>query len=421
MGSFNSTCAVSRAPISPSDKVRLFYIISNNFTESLYPGHDPSNQTMHRGLGCYVYDNFSTVGFPLEATYEDYGIFEVTNPEHPYAQFTLDVIKENYSPNPKLSEDDENYSRRDDQYSALPADYLTFETINDMIREGVLYCEAGSYGKKFIGFYPVLEEVYQVLIQGTAEIYDNTVEPTVYTDYNLTQYSEMQQRKYNAQDKKYSESLAKYRKLYEDRIGCIKKDGTVLTAEEAEENIMDLASLSNDSREHHEFSYKDSFNRNSYMQFIRDTTGSDMSAEELSEFNKMHSEALFYIICLSRYNYELIPPRTSGQEYDTIDQGALLVKMGQALLKKSHVEREHNIPLSSSTVHLILSLNDLSKEFEEHYDEEKRTKGLDAIREYDRIYGYKDMILTYEEAKEQGLEDLFYFIETRHLPVKFVS
>lgn len=420
MGSFNSTCAVSRAPISPSDKVRLFYIISNNFTEALYPGHDPSNQTMHRGLGCYFYDNFSTVGFPLQATYEDYGIFEITNPEHPYAQFTLDVIKENYSPNKKIPEDDENFSRRNDEYSEIPAHSLTFEVINDMIREGVLYCEAGTYGKKFIGFYPVLEEVYQVLIQGTVETYDNTITPTRYTDYNLAQYSEMQNRKYAAQDKRYQDNLEKYRKLYEDRIGCVKKDGTVLTAEEAEENIIEMASLSLDTHERHEFGYKDSFNRSAYITYIRDL-GLEMTPEEMADFNKMHTEALFYLICLSRYNYELIPPRTSGQEYDTIDQGALLVKMGQALLKKSHDEREYSIPLSSSTVHLILSLNDLSKEFEEHYDEDEKARGLNAISEYDRIYGYKDMILTYEEAKEQGLEDLFHFLETRHLPVKFVS
>lgn len=421
MGSFNSTCAVSRAPISPSDKVRLFYIISNNFTESLYPGHDPSNQTMHRGLGCYVYDNFSTVGFPLEATYEDYGIFEVTNPEHPYAQFTLDTIKENYSPNPKIPEDDENYSRREDAYTGLPADYLTFETINDMIREGVLYCEAGTYGKKFIGFYPVLEEVYQVLIQGTVETYDDTVKPSRYTDYKLYQFEEMQIRKYNAQDAKFKASIERYRSMYEERIGSVKKDGSVFTAEEAEECIMDMASLSNDSRERHEFAYKDSFNRSAYMTFFRDSTGSDMTDDELAAFNKMHTESLFYLICLSRYNFELIPPRTSGQEYDTLDQGALLVKMGQALLRKSHEEREYEVTLDSSTVHLILSLNDLSHEFEEHYDEHKKAEGLAAIREYDRIYGYKDAILTYEEAREQGLEALFSCLATKHLPVKFVS
>ena len=421
MGSFNSTCAVSRAPISPSDKVRLMYIISNNFTEALYPGHDPSQQTMHRGLGCYFYDNFSTVGFPLEATYEDYGIFEVTDPEHPYAQFTLDTIKENYSPNPKLPEDDENYSRRDDEYCDIPAEDLTFEIINDMIREGALYCEAGTYGKKFIGFYPVLEEVYQVLIQGTVETYDDTVKPSRYTDYKLSQFEEMQNRKYAAQDEKFKATVQRYRELYEIRIGSVKNDGTVFTAEEAEECIMDIASLSNDSRERNEFAYKNSFNRGAYMTFFRDMTGSDMTEEELAAFNRMHTEALFYLICLSRYNYELIPPRTSGQEYDTLDQGALLVKMGQALLRKSHEEREHEVTLDSNTVHLILSLNDLSKKFEEHYDENKKSDGLAAIREYDRIYGYKDTILTFEEAQEQGLEALFSCLATKHLPVKFVS
>lgn len=422
MGSFNSTCAVSRAPISPDDKVRLFYIISNNFTEALYPGHEPQNEPMHRGLGCYFYDNFSTVGLPLEATYEDYGIFEITDPEHPYAQYTLNVIKDSYSTLPKPPEDDDSYTRRNEGYYDVLAEDLTFELVNDMIREGVLFCDAGTFGKKFIGFYPVLEEVYQVLIQGTAETYDDTVEPRRYTDYNLQQYSEMQERRYEHQNNKYLESLNRYREMMEPKVGTVKTNGTVYTAEEAEETALDLASYSLDTHtDRNEFSYKNSFSRGNYIRWFTETYNKDMTDDENKKFNSMHTEALFYLICLSRYNFELIPPKTSGQEYDTLDQGALLVKLGQALLRKSHDGREFDVSLDSSTVHLILSLTDLSQEFENHYDENKKNSGLAAIAEFDRIYGYNDTVLTYEEAREQGLEELFSQLATRHLPVKFVA
>lgn len=423
MGSFNSTCAVSRAPISPNDEVRLFYIISNNFTEPLYPGHNPQNEPMHRGLGCYAYDNFSTVGLPLKATYEDYGIFEISDPEHPYARYTLKCIQDSYSTLklPEDSEEADEIRSRDREFYNIEADDLNFELVNDMIRGGMLFCEAGTYGKKFIGFYPVLEEVYQVLIQGTVETYDDTEPTTVYADYNLKQYTEMQNRKSKVAKDKYKKNVEKYRDLYSDRIGTIKKDGTVLSAEEAEENILDLASFSHETyNDRNEFSHKNSFSRGLYSTWFSQSEERDMTDEEYEEFSTMHTEALFYVICLSRYNYEFIPPQTSGQEYDTLDQGALLVKMGQALLRKS-VETRDDGPMEFSEVHLIVSLNELSQSFEEYYDEDDKSAGLAAIREYDKIYGYKDVILTHEEAKEKGLEMLFHFLETQHLPVKFVS
>jgi len=49
MGSFNTTCAVSHASIRDGDKVRLFFLLSNNFSYDFNPRRD----SISKGFQCY--------------------------------------------------------------------------------------------------------------------------------------------------------------------------------------------------------------------------------------------------------------------------------------------------------------------------------------------------------------------------------
>ncbi|AFC21564.1 hypothetical protein GAP32_116 [Cronobacter phage vB_CsaM_GAP32] len=114
MGSFNTTCSVSRLPIGMGDEVKIFFLIKN-----------PYNDT-HK---CYINDNWNLFGLPLDAIYDDYGKYELVENEkniriwETYArEFKKRIVEREQGPN---------------QFHDCPVSRsdITFSTIQDAIWE----------------------------------------------------------------------------------------------------------------------------------------------------------------------------------------------------------------------------------------------------------------------------------------------
>ncbi|SOK58377.1 hypothetical protein [Yersinia phage fHe-Yen9-04] len=66
MGSFNTTCSISRLPIGIGDEVKLFFIVKNPYNDS---------------INCYTNNSWNIFGLPLDAVYDDYGRYKLIETE----------------------------------------------------------------------------------------------------------------------------------------------------------------------------------------------------------------------------------------------------------------------------------------------------------------------------------------------------
>src|ERR1044071_4618706 len=125
MGSFNTTCAISHAPIRPNDKVRLFFLASQTGYSV-----DSRKSILSIGCQCYPWDDFQVIGgISLEATYEDYNSYSFDE-KSIFAQLILNQIKKNYSEN--VSIEGKEYNPYHDHMDVNVND-LDWEKILEMI------------------------------------------------------------------------------------------------------------------------------------------------------------------------------------------------------------------------------------------------------------------------------------------------
>ncbi|EBS4516711.1 hypothetical protein DQT32_04785 [Salmonella enterica subsp. enterica serovar Braenderup] len=115
MGSFNTTCSVSRLPIGIGDEVKIFFLIKNPYSDN---------------INCYINDNWNLFGIPLDATYDDYGSYALVENErneqiwNAYArEFRERILEVEQGPN---------------RFHDCPVsrDNITFSTIQNAIWEG---------------------------------------------------------------------------------------------------------------------------------------------------------------------------------------------------------------------------------------------------------------------------------------------
>ncbi|SOK58912.1 hypothetical protein [Yersinia phage fHe-Yen9-03] len=74
MGSFNTTCSISRLPIGIGDEVKLFFIVKNPYNDS---------------INCYTNNSWNIFGLPLDAVYDDYGRYKLIE----YITFCSELIR----------------------------------------------------------------------------------------------------------------------------------------------------------------------------------------------------------------------------------------------------------------------------------------------------------------------------------------
>lgn len=155
MGCFNTTCAISHAPIIPGCKVRLFFLVSNRFYYD-----EPERNILSLGCQCYPHDDFTVLGgVPIEATYADYGRYDFDY-KNIFVRHILNELKECYSKN--VSEPNKEYNSSRD-FMDINVENLDWPLIFDMIHTGRLYIR-GYRGKKLgVAVMAVHESIYQMM------------------------------------------------------------------------------------------------------------------------------------------------------------------------------------------------------------------------------------------------------------------
>lgn len=154
MGSFNTTCAISRATILEGNDVRLFYVVSEGVS-------------IGKGCECYPWDNFKLIGgVGIPAKYADYNNYEFDE-NSLFARYIHDQIKSEYSEN--ISVEGKEYNPYHDHMDVNVKD-LTWQKIQDMIHSGRLFLNGYQGEKCFVASFAIHESVYQVMIESKESI-----------------------------------------------------------------------------------------------------------------------------------------------------------------------------------------------------------------------------------------------------------
>lgn len=161
MGSFNTTCAVSKAPIRRGQKARVFFLIMNTSEHHYTLSQKGLFSTILQGFQCYPWDSFKVIGYPLVGSYQDYNQYEF---EDKYLEdLTLSIINKFYIPN-TIQE-----GKTEKDYNAYH-DYLNIDKISDMKQlqdmehSGALRVRS-PHGVSIIAKMAIHEEVFQQLIK----------------------------------------------------------------------------------------------------------------------------------------------------------------------------------------------------------------------------------------------------------------
>lgn len=401
MGSFNSVCGVSRTPIRPGDKVRLFFIVSNFgiHNKKHDQGNLVRNRLAHRGLGSCTYDHFTVLGYPMKVTYDDSGAYNFCESD-PIVKYNMGIIRKNYIMVQQSEHEDEKYFDHFD----IPVEDITPDVVNDMVRDGALYVSNYPSSYCFVQFFPVLEDVYELLLEGTVNFYARKG----FQDLTLEQYYEY---RYEIRNKTIMEYNAEFDKLLEERqheIGAVDSNGNVTSAEYIYTMAEIQARLSTDMYE---------LDRKNDWSYQNSTDYTDITS--IPDIINYHYETSFAIRKMNKYNIEMVPTMTAGQEQEVHEHAAFLSRVGQMLYTRQIKEDERTSVIPKSVIEVKYA--DMVDYFDDHWNEKISVPGKEALKRMRSIYGSTGEVqLSYSEALELGLNDLFAFVGTQLLSIKIV-
>lgn len=407
MGSFNSVCGVSKAPIRPNDKVRLFFIVSNVGLETIEAfKHEDNlvrNRFAHRGLGDSSTDHFTVLGYPMKAEYDDCSTYSIDE-DDAIMKYNLSVIRDFYE---KVNSSDHPEEKYFDHFD-IEAKDLNFDLVNDMIRDGALYVNSNYGAKCFLQLFPVLEDVYQILLQGKVNFYSRSG----YNDLTLSQYVEYRHDERNKVLESYNEEFNLKFETYQPVIGSVNDDGTVFTTESAIQ-MSDLSAMI--SSEYYTIDDKNDWS------FRRSTNYKNLL--HIDGILDYHYETSFVIRALNTYNIEIVPTMTGKQDSEVHAHSAFLLNIGKVLYNRQMSEHSkwRGTPMSVIPEPFVeIHYDVLSDYFDFYWDDKVTDKGKESLEVLNQLYPGDSPVLTYSEACEQGLESLYHYVGTTMLSIKIV-
>lgn len=415
MGSFNASCAVSHCAINPGDPVKLIPIVSNNLV------HYDDNSRMHLGFGCYTYDNFVIVGYPMDATYEDYGDFEVK--KDMFSEYNLNIIRSNYTETlPEKGEKIETYDRERKGYG-VKAEDLDWEMIGSMIHNGSLFLDSNSTqtNRKYMGFFPVHKCVYDLMMKRTPEMYfDNTYDTVNFDTYLKKHLKENEQKKQNSE---YNALVVEFMDKFSHLIGEKNENGVYNTPEkilEMAESVAELRMSMNSDRHRRPFSYNNTTDIDAFNKYLKENKMDELTPKQHNELVTLDAEVIFFMCGLSAYNIQLIPPMTAGQEYDKTDHASFMIAAGQALLamqQDRNDECEYNVRVDTK---ISVSLNTILEASKHDWKPERGKKRAEQIHEFAEKYP-DGVVLTFDELNKEGYSLLLHDSQTTLFPIEFIN
>lgn len=428
MGSFNASCAVSHCSINPGDPVKLIPIVSNT------PIHGEYKADMHKGFACYCHDQFSFIGYPMDATYEDYGNFEMK--EDMFSEYNLSIIRENYTRNrPPQSEDgeDEEYSSIADSRNgySVTAENLTWEEIGEMIHFGNMYLDSNKdhTKRRYMGYFPVHKCVYDLFMKRGPEMYfDETYDNVTFARF-LEKHLEDNKPKGN--NPVFEEAMVQYMELFGPLIGTELKDGSIMTPEMAHEKAVGMAELKVEManlRDSHrkEYSYNNSTDIGKFLKYRREHKLPELTDEEHLALVTLDAECTFVVRGLNDLQIPILPPMTAGQQYDKTDHATFLIAAGKALLDMQKVrDEEYNDEGEDTNAceyvvesFINISLSKLRESSASDWKPERGKLKVDAIDRFSVQYP-DGVTLTADEIIEQGYGIMLASLESTILPLVF--
>tara|TARA_B100000700_G_C15063470_1_gene867704 strand:- start:2708 stop:3940 length:1233 start_codon:yes stop_codon:yes gene_type:complete len=387
MGSFNTTCAISKTPITEGQKVRVFFLVMDVFSMNYSKDRKNLFTNILTGTGCYPWEDFKIIGYPLLGTYEDYNKYAFDNKE--MEQLTLEIINKIYIPNEVSEGKNLNDYNKYHDYLNIPK-IKNMEKLQEMESSGALRVKTFG-GTSIIVKMAIHEDIFQKLIlESNYKIKYNEKEKTFVEALNYYKEQLNNNLKVNItseQEEKYEE----YKKTIKEQNYPNNQEKEILYYLSKEMGIKkDLV----DSEISREYIYKNDINYH-------------LSENEFKEdILKEWLHTIWTAKWFSQYNFQFLPVITSGQFVDYNDNASMLNKLSNIVsdldskfnddvlsLKKVYEKRQE------------LSLSNMDKKFREwfsNFDKKYTPKGfLDSYQEFKDYI--KDNNVSYFEIGENSL------------------
>ena len=198
MGSFNLTCGVSNAPLNCGAKVKLFFIAENAYKD--------------RGIICYNTDLYAPISLPIDATYDDYGRYKITNPKDPAVELVNEILQTSAI---AVKEGDNKYHEQE----VIPSNLDVCESYFwDRLNDGRIKFKQrfGNSSTQLVCPFAILETVYDRLVNNIR------IE-------NWWSGGVLNEKYYRNELLKQFKNSRKYMRGLEIEEGDTKKDGTLFT------------------------------------------------------------------------------------------------------------------------------------------------------------------------------------------------
>lgn len=416
MGSFNTTCAISHSAITPGDKVRLFFLASQD-------GHsnDAQKNILSIGCKCYPWDDFKVIGgMSLEATYEDYNSYSFDE-DSIFSQLILKQIKENYLEN--VSVEGEEYNSSHDHMDINVND-LDWEKILDMIHSGRLYLKGYGRGvKPAVGMMAIHESVYNIMMKETYEQYKcdtDDYRDSYYVTVGFEDELKESIAKHTAKDN--DESWKEFYKYFEEEV----KNGEV-TEDEAIKQSKRMAKFNKEMDRDTDCNFV--FQSRAIIQNLRSFsdkilklkgTENEIEVNDYSDDDLIykHAESIFFNGRMMTHNFMYRPLITSGQEYDHVADGIFWQKVSNALLTKSGSweEDEHILTRKVSKQWQEINLSEILERFKDWFEDEDLEKRIDSLKPIFNNFNEKEVfVIASSDIKNEKYKPLIEMIWNKEL------
>lgn len=342
MGSFNTTCAVSKAPIRRGQKARVFFLIMNTFEHHYNLSQKGLFSSILQGFQCYPWDSFKVIGYPLVGSYQDYNQYEF---EDKYLEdLTLSIINKFYIPNTiQEGKTEKDYNTYHDH---LNIDQISdMKQLQDMEHSGALRVKS-PHGVSIIAKMAIHEEVFQQLIK------------TSIFEFNHIEYG------LNYSHEQYSKYLL-------DILN--NKEQLIKNSTETDPLFLDF--LIKDKL--NEF-----FRHEGLLQNYPNLILSCQDEDNKEKLLQSHVDFIWTAKFFQKYSFDFLPAFSSGQ--DIPDHSNMLKSLSHIVENlKSDYDDEETITLHKEVSEKIsISLAELDEKFNSWYnDEENLTNYANFVNE----------------------------------------
>lgn len=333
MGSFNTTCAISKSPILYGQKAYVFFLVYDSFDTYYQLKEKNFFSNSFNGSSNKECEHFSIIGYPLLATYKDYNIYEFEDKD--LELLTLNNIKKIHIPNTK-SDGFNGYNNCHD--------YLDVDDINDMEQlqkiehSGSLRVKTYN-GISFISKMAIHKDIYEKIILKHTENHCYLKYNELKHNINLNKLQDFLIKLNNHNNKSIDEifnSLNESNKRFimfnikwlENNLDKTDKKGNLITKEyikkEKEYLILNSIKSSFFYDDNLKFIYSlDQYNKN----YEENQHNDFIKLKIIKKFSELYIMSLWF----NHYNFEFIPVIIGSNDSNYEDHYNMFLKLSNII------------------------------------------------------------------------------------------